>query len=78
LRAAASIALPSSTATATGFSTNTSLPASHAITMGSACQWSGVATITMSIVLSSSTRRKSLCTAAASPAWAFPFARFGS
>ena len=60
-RAAATIALPSSTVIATGFSTNTSLPAWHAITVGSACQWSGVATITMSIVLSSRTRRKSLC-----------------
>ena len=60
LRAAASIAFPSSTDTATGFSTKTSFPAWQAMTTGRACQWSGVALMTTSIVLSSSSFRKSV------------------
>ncbi len=44
---------------ASGFSTYTSLPAWHAMTVGRACQWSGVPTMTASMSLRSSTLRKS-------------------
>src|SRR5665811_2266766 len=44
---------------ASGFSTNTSLPAWQAWMTGRACQWSGVATMTASRSLRSSSLRKS-------------------
>ena len=53
-RAAASIACPSTTSTLIGFSTYTSAPASTAAIIGSACQWSGVATSTTSRSFSAS------------------------
>ncbi len=47
-RAAASMASPSFTSTLIGFCTYTPAPASTAAIIGSACQWSGVATSTTS------------------------------
>ncbi len=53
------MARPSSIVVANGFSTYTSFPAWQAITVGKACQWSGVAMSTTSTSFRSSTRRKS-------------------
>ena len=57
---AASIHLPSSMNTVSGFSTYTSLPAAQAVMVSRACQWSGVATTTPSMSLFSYILRKSL------------------
>ena len=67
LRAASTIRRPSTTLWLAGFSTYTSLPAWQAMTVISACQWSGVAIVTASIDLSSSSRRKSFSVRGALP-----------
>ncbi len=61
LRAVSTMRRPSLTLWLTGFSTYTSLPACMAQMAASACQWLGVAMLTMSTDLSSKTARRS-CT----------------
>ncbi len=58
-RAALTICWPSQQLWVGGFSTYTSLPAWQAQTVDRACQWSGVAEMMASTVLSSSASRKS-------------------
>ena len=67
LRAASTMRRPSLTLWLTGFSTYTSLPACMAQMAASACQWLGVAMVTMSTDLSSNTRRMSCTNLGARP-----------
>ena len=67
-RAASTIRRPSTMLWLAGFSTYTSLPAWQARTVSSACQWSGVAIVTASMDLSSSSRRKSFSVRGGLPA----------
>ena len=67
LRAASTMRRPSLTLWLTGFSTYTSLPACMAQMPTSACQWLGVAVLTMSTDLSSKASRMSATTLGSRP-----------